>query len=122
MDSKIVKYSLCTQLPESCGFHLGKTGLLCPTGSKAGGNLNEEPERGSGTRSNFHAEKDQVIDYVRGNGSFNSFCESNHNAPQKTAVQYSDHDHNDLTVNRVSCSITAWRETASILYKSAAFC
>ena len=34
MGSKIVRCSLCTQLPESRGFHFGKTGPLCPTGSK----------------------------------------------------------------------------------------
>ena len=38
MGTKIVRCSLCTQLPESRGFHFGKTGLLCPTGSKAGSN------------------------------------------------------------------------------------
>ena len=34
MGSKTVRCGLCTQLPESRGFHFGKTGLLCPTGSK----------------------------------------------------------------------------------------
>ena len=32
MGSKIVRSSLCTQLPESRGFHFGKTGQLYPTG------------------------------------------------------------------------------------------
>jgi hypothetical protein len=31
MDSKFEKFSQCTQLPGISGFHLYKTGLLCPT-------------------------------------------------------------------------------------------